>query len=491
VKIVSVASEAIPFAKTGGLGDIAGTLPLEIRGLGHESIVFLPRYKTVEVGDWKPAISELQVPLGGEKITGRVYQFNHPRGVPFYFIDYPDFFCRQEFYGTSLGDYPDNDRRFIFFQRAVLETLRALKIRPDIIHCHDWETGLIPVYLKTLYAKEPLFEKTKSVFTVHNLAYQGNFPPDSLPVTGLGWDQFKMEKLEFYGKVSFLKGALVYADVLTTVSESYSLQIQSKEFGCGLEGILAKRALKLFGIVNGIDYDEWNPETDKDIFERYGLASVQKKRNNKTQLQKEDGLKVDAEIPLCGVVSRLVDHKGIDILIPALQGIRELGMQFVLLGTGEEKYHQVLREIAKKNKGHFGMHIVFDPKMAKHIYAGCDMFIMPSYYEPCGLAQMISLRYGTIPVVRATGGLADTIQEFDPRTGEGNGFRFNDYSSDALLEALKKGLKVYQDKRSWQRLIQNAMTSDFSWTASAKRYIKLYEEIRQGEAGKAGKINPK
>lgn len=479
MKIVSVASEAIPFAKTGGLGDVAGTLPLELQKLGHEVSVFLPRYKSIDPEKWglKPVIDRMEIQLGGDKQTGRILRYDHPSGVQFYFVDQPEFFSRPEFYGTLLGDYPDNDRRFVFFQRAVLETLRSLNLRPHIIHCHDWQTGLIPAYIKTIYAKD--FDKTKTVFTIHNLAYQGNFPPDSLPMTGLSWDQFKMEKLEFYGKVSFIKGGIVYSDLVTTVSPSYAEQIQTKEFGCGLEGVLAARALNIFGVTNGIDYKEWNPETDKDIASHYGAATLSKKQGNKHELQKENAFKVDSDIPVFGIVSRLVDQKGMDILIPVLQEIREWDIQFVLLGTGEDKYHQIFREIAKKTKGHFGIHILFDPKMAKRIYAGADMILVPSHYEPCGLAQMIALRYGTIPVVRATGGLADTVEEFDLKTGQGNGFRFDDYSPEAFLTALKNAIKIFKEKKSWETLMKNALASDYSWTHSAKRFVELFEEVQK------------
>lgn len=474
-----VASEGMPFVKTGGLADVVGTLPIEIQHLGHEVSVFLPRYKPIDIQKWgfRLAVSELAVSLGTEKETGRVYSCSLSNGVPFYFIDHPEFFCRDELYGTPLGDYPDNDRRFSFFSRGVLEALRILDIRPDVIHCHDWQTGLIPVYLKTLYAGEPLFKTTTTVFTIHNLAYQGNFPPDSLPGTGLGWDQFKLERLEFYGKVSFLKGGIVYADAINTVSESYAQQIQTKEFGCGLEGVLVRRRDRLYGIVNGINYEEWNPETESDLAEPYSLKTLHKKESNKVALQEENNLKADVATPLFGMVSRLVDQKGMDILIPALRQFFEVGGQFVLLGTGEEKYHQLFRDIAKKNKGQFGIHILFDPKMAKRIYGGCDFVLVPSYYEPCGLAQMIALRFGTIPVVRATGGLADTIQEFDPVTSEGNGFCFQDYTSEALVSAVKRSLQIFHDKKNWRTLVKNAMTSDFSWKASAKKYVKLYEEV--------------
>ncbi|MCM8776016.1 MAG: glycogen synthase, partial [Candidatus Omnitrophica bacterium] len=353
--------------------------------------------------------------------------------------------------------------------------------KPDVIHCHDWQTGLIPVYLKTIYADRPIFAKAKTVFTVHNLGYQGNFPPDSMPLTGLGWELFKLEKLEFYGKVSFLKGGLVYADAITTVSERYSQEIQTKEFGCGLDGVLRLRKDHLFGIINGIDFDDWNPDTDENIFSHYNIQSIQKKYKNKSELQKENDLWVDFKLPLIGVISRLVDQKGINVLIPALAEIAQLGFQFVLLGTGEEKYHQLLREIAKRNRGQFGIHILFDAAMARRIYAGCDIMLFPSYYEPCGLGQLIAMRYGAIPIVRATGGLADTVHEFHPETGEGNGFLFQEYSSEALMRTLKHALSIYRNEKAWGQLVKNAMKCDFSWNASAKKFIHLYEMISQSK----------
>lgn len=483
MKIAFVASEMVPFAKTGGLADVIGSLAEEVRLLGHEVIAFVPRYKSVDIQRWNLSqVAEIEVSLGGEKERGRVLS-GETNGVKIYFIDHPDFFNRDTFYGTALGDYPDNDKRFVFFQRGVLESLKKVGFKPDVIHCHDWQTGLIPVYLKTLYASDSFFAKIKTVFTIHNLAYQGNFPPDSLPATGLSWDQFKLDRLEFYGKVSFLKGALWDADIVTTVSQRYSQEIQSKEFGCGLEGVLAKRRDAIHGVVNGIDLKEWNPETDRDITAPFSAQKIDKKSANKAALQKEDNLTINPKTPLVGVVSRLVDQKGIDILIPALSAILQQDAQFVLLGTGEERYHHTLREFAKKNKGRASVHILFDPVMAKRIYAGCDMLLLPSYYEPCGLGQMIALRFGTIPVVRETGGLADTITDFDAKTGRGNGFTFKEYSSDALLGAVSRAIETYRNEKKWSELIQNAMASDFSWSASAKKYEQLYESLKKKPSG--------
>ncbi len=481
MKIVFVASEMVPFAKTGGLGEVAGTLPREISKFGHEVYAFVPRYRRVDPQKWglKTEIDSLTVPLGSEKETGRILSYSLDGSIRVFFVDHPQFFSRDELYGTPMGDYPDNDRRFIFFQRAALETLKILKIKPDIIHCHDWQTGLIPVYLKTLYAGDAAFKKTKTVFSIHTLGYQGNFPPDSLPTTGLDWEQFSMERLEFYGKVSFMKGGILDADILTVASEHYAKEILTKEFGCGMENVLIQRKDRIRGILNGLDYKEWNPETDPDIFERFSAKAPEKKLKNKIALQQENDLDPNPKIPLIGMVSRLDESKGIEILLPALSQMFQLGAQFVLLGSGDEKYHRIFRDMAKKNSDFMKVHILFDPKMAKRMYAGCDMVLFPAYHEPAGLGQLIALRYGTIPVGHATGGLADTIREFDAASGGGNGFLFQDHSSDALLRSVRKAVDVFHNERQWKRLVQNAMLEDDSWTAAAKKYIQLYESAGQ------------
>lgn len=489
MNIVFAASEMVPFSKTGGLADVVGTLAKEIQQLGHEVSAFIPKYKGLDARTlgFKTVIDRLDVPLGSETVPAKISLKTLESGVKVYLVDNTDFFNRDGYYGTIQGDYPDNDRRFTFFQRAILEALIALGIKPHILHCHDWQTGLLPVYLKTLYAGRGGLDKTKSVFTIHNLAYQGNFPPDSLPATGLDWKHFKIERLEFYGKVSFIKGGILDADRVTTVSERYAQEIQTPEFGSGLDGVLSKAKSRLVGIVNGIDPEEWDPSRDADIPVHFDLEHIQKKMENKKALQKENGFKSDPSVPLIGVISRLVDQKGLDILIPAMDSLFKLKYQFVLLGTGEEKYHNALRDIARKNRERCGIHILFDGKMAKRIYAGSDMILMPSYYEPCGLGQMIALRYGTIPVVRSTGGLADTITEFDPKTGKGNGFIFTDYKSDALVEALGRAQKTFEQPRVWATLVTNAMNCDFTWTASAKRYVEIYESTKRKPAMESGK----
>ncbi len=471
-----------PFAKTGGLGDVVGSLAGAVRALGHEVSVFMPRYRSIDIQqcELETVIDYFELIVGNQLEATRIFSKKLSNGVKVYFVEHPDYFMREELYGTLIGDYQDNDRRFTYFQRAALKAIGKLKLAPDIIHCHDWQTGLVPVYLKVADLGYAPFKKTRSVFTIHNLAYQGNFPPDSFPATGFGWDLYKSDFLEFYGKFSFLKGGLVFADAVTTVSERYSREIQTKAFGSGMEGVLAARKDSVTGIVNGIDPRDWDPATDPDIDAQYALNDLSGKARNKAALQKEHGFKVDPSIPLVGFIARLVDQKGLDILVPVLEKLSsQQDVQLVLLGTGDDQYHQVLRDFAKKNKKWFGVHIVFDPKMAKRIYAGSDMLLVPSYYEPCGLGQIIGLRYGAVPVVRATGGLADTIKDFDQAEQTGNGFIFEDYTSDALHAALLRAVKTFKQEKLWKALVKNAMTSDFSWASSARKYEQLYETVQR------------
>lgn len=481
MKIIFITSEMSPFAQTGGLGEVIGSLTSAIRGQGHDVTVFMPRYRSVDIQrlGLETVIDYFEVIIGNTLEATRVFLKKLDNGVKVYFIEHPDYFQREDLYGTPLGDYQDNDRRFTYFQRAVLKTIRQLKIGCDVVHCHDWQTGLIPVYLKTIEANYGPFQKARSVFTIHNLAYQGNFPPDSFPSTGLGWEFYKSDLLEFYGKFSFLKAGLVFADEVTTVSERYSREIQTKEFGCGMEGVIAARKDTVTGIVNGINPADWDPATDKDIEAVYSASNFSKKKINKTVLQKENGFAIDEKVPVIGFISRLAEQKGLDILLPVLERMAGLNVQFVLLGTGEDKYHQIFRDLAKRNKKWLGVHILFDPKMAKRIYSGSDLMLFPSYYEPCGLGQIIGLRYGAIPVVRATGGLADTIQSFDPATQKGNGFRFEDYTPDALADSLVQAIGVFKQEKLWKTLVKNAMESDFSWDASAKKYVRLYEAVKR------------
>jgi len=449
MKVLLCSSEVVPFAKTGGLADVAGSLPLCLKKLKVDVRVAMPKYSCVKAAGTKAKMG---------------------KDIPVYFIENEGYFARPNLYGTPLGDYPDNLDRFSFFSKAVLELLKKENFKPDVIHCNDWQTALIPVYLKTIYKDDPFYQGIKAVFTIHNMAYQGTFSKDEYPKLGLGWEYFNIDGLEFYGMINLMKGGLIFSDFITTVSPTYSKEIQTPEFGCKLEGVLSKRKDCLSGILNGIDYDEWNPETDKELARKYSARLSSDKVYNKVALQKELGLKVSPDVPLLGAVGRLAGQKGFDILAEKIDKICSMDLQFVLLGTGEEAYHKIMQQIGAKYPEKTSINIKFDNTLAKKIYASSDMFLMPSRYEPCGLGQLISLRYGTIPVVRKTGGLADTITE-------DNGFVFEKYSGDALLAAIKRGLDAYRNRNAWQAMVKRAMEYDFSWGNSAKEYVKLFKKV--------------
>jgi starch synthase len=475
MKILYAASEAVPFAKTGGLADVAGSLPLALGELGHDVRLVMPRYRSVNSKQFglKPA-AIFYVPLGSWQERCDVLQGRMGKNVTVYFVDKNIYFDRPDLYRTPRADYTDNAERFTFFSRAVLELCRAIGFRPDIVHCNDWQTGLVPFFLRTLYGGAP-FERTKSVFTVHNLGYQGTFWHWDMRYLGIGWEHFTPEGIEFWGKISFLKAGLVYSDVVTTVSRTYSREIQTPEFGRGLEGVLAKRARDLYGIVNGIDYREWDPGRDASIAKKYGVLRPAGKASCKEELLKALGLP-SSDVPLIGMVTRLVAQKGLDVLAEAIPEMMALGVQLVVLGTGEERYHRILTGAAARYPGQVRVLLRYDDRLAKRIYAGCDLFLMPSQYEPCGLGQMIALRYGAVPVVRRTGGLADTVRDYNRRTGGGTGFVFDDYTADALVECLKRAIALYGDAKKWRLLMRSGMKQDFSWKRSAGEYLKVYRK---------------
>jgi starch synthase len=456
LKVLFASSEAAPFSKTGGLADVAGSLPAALHKAGIDIRVVTPRYKSVN-------------------ISGREGRLSG--AVPVYFIENDAYFMRDNLYGDHKGDYPDNLDRFAFFSRRVLELLKEIDFKPDIIHCNDWQTALMPVYLKEIYKGDPFYAGIKTVLTIHNIAYQGLFPKSEFHKTGLLWDYFTMHRLEFYDMVNILKGGLVFADLITTVSPTYAREIQTPEFGYGLNGLLYERRGSLAGILNGIDYNQWNPAKDKELKCNFSASRLAGKYKDKLALQKRAGLKRGADIPLIGIVSRLADQKGLDLVSRIIRSLLAADTQFILLGTGEERYHRLFESIKKKFPGKASINLRFDALLAKEIYAGADMFLMPSRYEPCGLGQMISLRYGTIPIVRNTGGLADTITEYDPKTARGTGFVFERYDAGELLNAVKRAVDIYRQKGLWKKLAANAMRCDFSWDASAKRYLGLYKKI--------------
>jgi starch synthase len=464
MRVLFCSSEVFPFAKTGGLADVSSALPQALEKQGCLIKIALPKYRCIKENvSLKQALADRNTIKIGQDID-------------VYFVQNDRYFDREQLYGTKTADYPDNLERFAFFCKQALSSLKEKGFSPHIIHCNDWQTALIPIYLKTIFKDDPFFRHTKTVFTIHNLAYQGIFEKYKFVQTGLDWQLFNVHALEFYGKVNLLKGALLYADFITTVSPSYAQEIQTLKFGCGLEGVLRKRKKDLFGIINGIDYRIWDPKNDDKIASRYGIENLNRKYINKEKLQQELGLLPDRDIPLLGIISRLASQKGIELIISAFDEMIKRNLQFVLLGTGDTKYHLLLEKVKQKRYKNISINLLFDAILAHKIYAGCDMFLMPSYYEPCGLGQLISLKYGTIPIVRKTGGLADTIIDYDTRTSTGNGFVFTKYNTAQMVHAIIRALHLYRNKAVWQKLVLNAMSYDFSWQASAKKYIELYKK---------------
>jgi starch synthase len=477
LRILLAAAEVEPFAKTGGLGDVAGGLPRALARLGHDVRVVMPKYRGVEraAGALAPVVERVSVPLGDRAIQGAIRGGRLGPDVPVYFVEQDAYYDRPHLYTTPEGDYPDNCERFVFFCRAALAMLPALGWTPQVVHAHDWQTGLLPVYLETLYRDDPAVREVATVFTVHNLAYQGQFWHYDLPMTGLGWDLFTPAGIEFYGKINLLKGGLVFADCLTTVSPTYAREIQTPEYGEGLDGVLRDRAADLTGILNGLDYEVWNPATDAEIPKRFGPDDREGKSVCKAALREELGLPDPGRpSPLWAVVSRLVDQKGLDLAAAAVPAIAEAGGQLVVLGAGDERYEREFTALARAHPQAVAVRIGFNPAVARRIYAGADCFLMPSRYEPCGLGQLIALRYGTIPVVRRTGGLADTIRDWDGTAG--TGFCFDEPTPEACRRAVTRALDTYGRPGAWSRLVQNAMAEDFSWEASADRYVACYRK---------------
>ncbi len=478
LKILFASSEVTPFAKTGGLADVSCSLPQALEALGHEMVLVMPLYRSVKEGkhDLRKQEKSLSVPFRGQSLETQVFAAKTGENIPIYFIQREEFFDRSGLYGTSQGDYFDNPERFIFFSRSVLELVHSLGFQPDIIHCHDWQTGLIPAYFKSLYAQNPSLQKARTVFTIHNLAYQGVFPREIMAFSDLPSELFSMRGLEYYGKMNFMKGGIVFSDVITTVSGKYAKEIQTPEYGYGMEGVLGERSVDIYGILNGVDYTSWNPRTDPHIASNYDVRDLSGKKKCKEELIEIFKLNGPDERPIIGVISRLADQKGFDILAEALDHLMKLGLYLVILGTGDARYEKQFTVLGKKYPDRLGVKIAFDNVLAHKIEAGSDMFLMPSKYEPCGLNQMYSLKYGTIPVVRATGGLEDTIKEFDPEGQKGNGFKFKAYSSSELIKAVKRAIYIYKNKLLWKKLMANAMNEDFSWGKSAQKYEEIYKK---------------
>ncbi|MBI4385093.1 MAG: glycogen synthase GlgA [Nitrospinae bacterium] len=476
LKILLASPEVHPFAKTGGLADMAGSLPRALSNLGHDVRVIMPYYKCVSGGnrEIRPASAHIDVPLGPVRQRGWLFEGRLDGGLPVYLVNHQAYYYRDQLYGENGRDYHDNAERFIFFSRSILEACKALSFRPDIIHCHDWQTGLVPAYLRTLYAGDDFFRNTRSVFTVHNLGYQGNFPSFYLQAANLPWELFTPEGVELYGHFSFLKTGLVFGDVLTTVSPSYGKEILDPEFGFGLDGVLRKRDQDLFGVLNGADYREWDPARDPLIKKNYGPGSLAGKIACKKDLIRKFSLKVDERAPIVSMVTRLSYQKGIDLVMEGADALLKSGAAFVLLGSGDPAYQDFFVALSKRRRDRCACLIGFDEESAHQIMAGSDILLMPSFYEPCGLTQIYGLKYGAVPLVRAVGGLRDTVQEFNPGTGKGAGFKFKPFETKQMLKAARKALAVYKDKDLWRRLLVNGMSKDYSWDQSAARYCGLY-----------------
>ncbi len=472
--VIMVSSEVAPFAKTGGLGDVLGALPQALTEHGHDVRVIMPKYGCIEekfVRDMS-FLFYIYIPLGWRNQYCGVFSLLR-NGITYYFID-------NEYYFGDCQLYKWNDlERFAFFDKAVLETLKTLDLSPDIIHCNDWQTGMVPALLKSHYLNDPFFKNTKTVFTIHNLKYQGIFEIDSVrDFFSLDASYFTNDKIEFHGSANLLKAGIVYSDIITTVSPTYAGEIKSFPNGEGLDGLLRARENSLFGIINGIDYNEYSPASNQDIFCNYNHEThAEGKRKNKTCLQEQLGLPIDGDKAVIGLVSRLVSQKGFDIILEAMPSLLNMDLQIVFLGTGDKNFENALSDYAWYNSDKVSANIYFSNEMANKIYAASDLFLMPSLFEPCGLSQLIALSYGSIPIVRETGGLKDTVLSYNEYTNEGNGFSFSPYSAHDLIYTVNRALSFFADKPLWNALVSRCMQNDFSWKESAKKYSELYQNL--------------
>ncbi|WP_110927964.1 glycogen synthase GlgA [Bacillus massiliglaciei] len=474
MNVLFAASECAPFIKTGGLGDVIGALPKALQKQGINISVILPKFGDLpfRYKEEMEYITSIEVPVGWRRQFCGIEKLVAD-GITYYFLDNEYYFKRHGSYG-----FYDDGERFAFFSRGVLEALPILKDKPDIIHCHDWQTGPVSVLLKSHYRSHPFYKDIKTVFTIHNLKYQGVFSKNVLSeLLDLSDLYFHMDGLEFYGSVSYMKAGLAFSDKLTTVSPSYAEEIQTPYYGENLDGFLKKRSHEFSGIVNGVDYDEYNPSIDSHLFETY--EDYEGKMVNKRKLQESLNLPVNDEIPVISMVTRLVDQKGMDLVLRVFHEIMSQKVQFVLLGTGDERFEQALRELAQQYPEQVSVNIFFDEGLARKIYAGSDLFLMPSQFEPCGIGQLIAMRYGTLPIVRETGGLRDTVIPYNQFTGEGNGFSFANYNAHEMLYIIEQAVALYRfQPMKWKELVSHAMAEDYSWAASSQKYIELYESLK-------------
>jgi len=487
MKILFVASEGLPYSKTGGLADVIEGLPKALRELGHDVAVLLPRYRGNKFSS--TLVSSVSVAAGDTMRFPAIVEAHAHEGVRYFFVDDPPYFDREHIYGDKTGDYPDNAERFTEFCRVAIEFMKRIWL-PDVVHCHDWEAALVPLLLRTQHASDPAIRSLPAVLTVHNLGYQGLFPETVLRRCGLPQSLFRVDALEFFGRVNFLKGGLLYADYLTTVSRKYAKEIQTPEYGWGLEGVIQGRSDRLIGILNGVDYAQWSPEADKFIAQNYSLHNLEGKKACKKDLLRAFGLPDEnLERPIVGIVSRFVGQKGFDLIAAAADEILQQDLTLIALGTGQAEYETLFQLLASRYPERVAVKIAYDNALAHKVEAGADIFLMPSHYEPCGLNQIYSLRYGTPPVVRATGGLDDTVSNFDPVTKQGTGFKFEGYNGPELLSCLRTALRAYVDRDAWRGLQLNGMAKDFSWKVSAASYAILYEAAKRSRIPSAAKTS--
>jgi starch synthase len=477
MKVLIASPEIYPFVKTGGLADVTGALPKALKKLGIDVRVILPKHKGIEEHGFpmKYKNRKIACQISQSFVDAEVVESEYD-GITAYLVEKDEYYYRDYLYSTPDGDYLDNAERFIFFAKSILEAMKVVDFIPDVLHCNDWETSLGPVFLKTLCKDDPLLNKVSTLLTIHNLGYQGIFWHYDMHLLNVGWEYFTPDYLEFFGHINFLKGGIVFSDILNTVSRQYGNEIQTPEFGYGLDGILRTRRKDLFGIVNGIDYEEWNPEKDQYIPARYNEKDLANKKLCKGALQEAYGLPAQENTPLIATISRLADQKGFDLVASSMEEMLAAGAQYVVLGTGERKYHDLFTQLSKQFPKSLGVRIAYDNKLAHLIEAGADMFLMPSRYEPCGLNQLYSLKYGTVPIVRGVGGLEDTIIDYTKSPDTGTGFKFHEYTKDAMLNAIKRAISVYQNQSTWQSLVKRCMGEDFSWEKSAKEYVELYKK---------------
>jgi starch synthase len=474
MRILLASSELHPYSKTGGLADMVGALSKALVRAGHQVGVVTPLYAGIREAfhDLKQAGMPLAIQLGNTTVRGEVWTREPTQGLTVYFLDQPGFFQRPGIYGQNGSDYADNADRFIFFSKAVAHLGSHLPWKPEVLHLNDWQTGFAALF--TQQQNKGGTHTPRSCMTIHNLAYQGLFPTAKYPLTGLPWDYFISDGVEFYGQMSCLKAGIVYADVVTTVSPRYAREIMTEEFGCGFDGLLRRRQSSLFGILNAVDYEEWSPGSDPYVSSRYSRQDLAGKQEDKMALLKEFGLPTDSNKPLFGSIGRLVEQKGADLMLGALEEMLGTGLQFVLIGTGTPQFENAFRELARRFPSQVAVRVGFDEGLSHRMEAGCDFFLMPSRFEPCGLNQMYSLRYGTIPIVRAIGGLDDTVRDIREDAENANGIKFHEYSSRALAKAIRKALVLYEERPLFERFRENAMRAEFSWDQSAQEYLGVY-----------------